>query len=54
MCQDQDVKDVAQPVGAADRHVKKELTKKVRGSRDLERQAEHSRTTEAQVVVDDG
>ena len=52
ICPYHDVKDVAQPVCAADRHFKKALKKKVRGIRDLERQAEQSRTKEAQVVVD--
>jgi hypothetical protein len=46
------LKDVAQPVCAADRHVKSELNKKVRGSREVERHAEQSRTQEAQVVAD--
>jgi hypothetical protein len=54
ICQDPYLTDVAQPVSAADRHFKKELKKKVRGIRDLERQAEQSLTTEAQVVVDYG
>jgi hypothetical protein len=48
------LQDVAQPVGAADRQVKKELKKKIRGLRDLERQAENSPSQEAQVVADDG
>jgi hypothetical protein len=48
------LKDVAQPVGEADRHVKNELKKKVRGVRDVERQAEQSLTTEAQVGADYG
>jgi hypothetical protein len=54
ICQYHYLKDVAQPVCAADRHFKKELKKKVRGIRDIERQAEQSLTKEAQVVVDYG
>jgi hypothetical protein len=50
--QDHYLKDVAQPVCAADRHMKKELKKTVRGIRDLERQAEQLRSKEAQVVAD--
>jgi hypothetical protein len=46
------LKDVTQPVCEADRHVKKELKKKIRGIRDLERQAAKSSTKEAQVVAD--
>ena len=46
------LKDVAQPLCEADRHVKKELKKKIRGIRDLERQAAKSSTKEAQVVAD--
>jgi hypothetical protein len=52
ICQYHYLKDVAQPVCDADRHVKKELKKKVRGIRDLERQAEQLRSKEAQVVAD--
>jgi hypothetical protein len=47
-----DLKDVAQPVCAADRHVKQEWTKKVRGMSDLERQAEKVPTKAAPVVAD--
>jgi hypothetical protein len=54
ICQYHDLKDVAQPVCAADRHVKRELKKKVRGISDVERQAEQSLTKEAQVVADYG
>jgi hypothetical protein len=46
------LKDMAQPVCEADRHVKKELKKKGRGVRDLERQAEKSLTKEAQMGAD--
>jgi hypothetical protein len=52
ICQFHDVTDVAQPVCEADRHVKKELHKKIRGIRDLERQAENSPSKDAQVVAD--
>jgi hypothetical protein len=52
ICQDHYLKDMAQPICEADRHVKKELKKKIRGSRDLERQAENSPSKEAQVVAD--
>jgi len=46
------LKDVGQPVCDMDRHVKKELKKKVRGIRDIERQAEQSASKEAAVVAD--
>jgi hypothetical protein len=46
------LKDMAQPVCDADRHVKKDLKKKIRGIRALERQAENSSSKEAQVVAD--
>jgi hypothetical protein len=52
LCQSHSLKDGAQPVCEADRHFKKELNKKVRGSRDIERQAEQSLTKEAQRVAD--
>jgi hypothetical protein len=52
ICQFHDLNDVAHPVCAADRHVKQELHKKIRGISDRERQAEHSPSTEAQVVAD--
>jgi hypothetical protein len=52
ICQYHYLRDVAQPVSEADRHMKKELKKKIRGIRDLERQAEQSLTKEAQVVAD--
>lgn len=52
LCQSPSVQDVAQPSGEADRHVKKELKKKIRGIRDLERQAESSPSKAAQVVAD--
>jgi hypothetical protein len=46
------LKDVAQPVCEADRHMKKELKKKIRGIREIERQAVQSSTKEAHVVAD--
>jgi hypothetical protein len=52
ICQYHYLKDMAQPVCEADRHVKKELKKKVRGIRDLERQAEKVLTKETQLVAD--
>ena len=52
ICQYHYLKDVAQPICDADPHVKKELKKKVRGIRDIERQAETSPSKEAQVVAD--
>jgi hypothetical protein len=52
ICQFHDLKDVAQPVCEADRHVKKELKKTIRGIRALARQAENSPSKEAQVVAD--
>jgi hypothetical protein len=54
MCQDHDVPEVAQPGCAADRHVKTELHKKIRGIRALARHAENSPRTAAQGVADDG
>jgi hypothetical protein len=53
MCQYHSVNDVAPPVCEADRHVKQARQKKGRGLRDIERQAEPSPTTEAQIGVDD-
>jgi hypothetical protein len=52
ICQYHYLKDVAQPVCDRDRHFKKELKKRVRGIRDIERQAEQSANKEAQVVAD--
>lgn len=52
ICQYHYLKDVAQPICEADRHFKKELKKKIRGIRAIERQAEQSPTKEAQVVAD--
>jgi hypothetical protein len=52
ICQYHYLKDVAQPVCEVDRHFKKELKKKVRGIRTIERQAEQASTKEAQMVAD--
>ncbi|MEW6736899.1 MAG: transposase, partial [Acidobacteriota bacterium] len=46
------LKDLAQPVSELDRHLKKELKKKIRGVRDVERKAEEAARLEAQVVAD--
>jgi hypothetical protein len=46
------LKDLAQPVSEMDRHLKKELKKKIRGVRDVERKAQESTGSEAQVVAD--
>jgi hypothetical protein len=43
---------VRRPVWEADRHFKKELKKKVRGIRAIERRAEQASTKEAQMVAD--
>ena len=52
ICQYHYLKDVAQPICEADRHFKKELKKKVRRVRDIERQRGQSPTKEAQIVAD--
>jgi hypothetical protein len=52
ICQDHSLKDMAQPLCDADRHVKKELHKQVRGIRDLARHAEKALTKDAPVVTD--
>jgi hypothetical protein len=44
--------DVAHPICDADRHVKKELKKKIRGIRELERTAETSPSQDAPMVAD--
>jgi hypothetical protein len=54
ICQYHYLKDVAQPICEADRHFKKELKKRIRGIRDVERQAEQLPTKEAQMVADYG
>jgi hypothetical protein len=52
ICQYHYVKDLAPPVCEADRHVRKELKKKIRGIREVERQAEKAASPEAQLVAD--
>ena len=52
ICHVHDLKDVAPPVCEADRHVKQELNKKLRGIRAMERQAEQSPTQEAPRAAD--
>jgi hypothetical protein len=52
ICQYHYLKDVAQPICDADRHFKKELKKKIRGIREIERQAEAMPSKEAQLVAD--
>lgn len=52
ICQYHYLKDVAQPICDLDRHMKKELKKKIRGIRAIERQAEQSPSKDAQVVAD--
>ena len=54
MCQYHDLKDVAQPICDADRYVKKELHKKIRGIREIERHAETSPSQDAPMVADYG
>jgi hypothetical protein len=53
ICQYHYLKEVAQPICDADRHFKKELKKKIRGIREIERQAEAAPSQEAQLVADD-
>jgi hypothetical protein len=48
------LKDVAQPICDADRQVKKELKQKIRGIREIERQAETSPSKDAPMVADSG
>jgi hypothetical protein len=52
ICQYHYLKDVSQPICDLDRHMKKELKKKIRGIREIERQAEQSPSKEAQIVAD--
>lgn len=51
ICQYHYLKDVAQPICDLDRHMKKELQKKIRGIRAIQRQAEQSPSKDAQVVA---
>lgn len=50
LCQFHYLREAARPIYEADRHAKKELKKKVRGVRQVERQAEAQTGTEAEVV----
>jgi hypothetical protein len=50
LCHFHDLREAAQPIYEADRHAKKELTKRVRGVRPIERQFEGRTDHEAQVV----
>src|SRR6516164_4395667 len=52
LCQFHYLREAAQPIYEADRHAKKELKKRVRGVRPLERQAEKEPSQEAAVVRD--
>jgi hypothetical protein len=50
LCQFHYLREAARPIYEADRHAKKELKKKVRGVRTIERQMETRTDTEAEVV----
>lgn len=50
LCQFHDLREAARPIYEADRHAKKELKKKVRGVRTIERQVEEQTGPEAEVV----
>lgn len=50
LCQFHYLREAARPIYEADRHAKKELKKKVRGVRGIERQAEGRTDTEAGVI----
>lgn len=52
LCHYHYLRDLTQPVCEADRHVKKEIKKKVRGIRQIERQIEDVKGLEAEVVRD--
>jgi hypothetical protein len=54
ICQYHDLQEVAPPIGDADRHVKKELNKKIRGMSEIERPAEAAPSQAAQRVADYG
>src|SRR5262249_46551095 len=51
-CHFHSLREAAKPIYEADRHAKKELKKRVRGVRPIERQAEEEQSEEAQVVRD--
>ena len=50
MCQYHYLREATRPIWEADRHAKKELKKRVRGVRPLERQVEQRDDEEAQMV----
>ena len=50
LCQFHYLREAARPIYEADRHAKKELKKKVRGVREIERQVEGRTDPEAEVV----
>ncbi len=50
MCQFHYLRDAAKPISEADRHAKKELKKRVRGVRPIEREAEEGDDVEAEIV----
>jgi hypothetical protein len=50
LCQFHYLREAARPIYEADRHAKKELKKKVRGVRQIERQVEDRSDPEAEVV----
>jgi hypothetical protein len=52
LCHFHYLREAAKPIYEADRHAKKELKKRVRGVRPIERQAEKEASTEAEVVRD--
>jgi hypothetical protein len=52
LCHFHYLREAAKPIYEADRHAKKELTKRVRGVRRIERQAEAQQGEEASVVRD--
>jgi hypothetical protein len=51
LCQFHYLREAARPIYEADRHAKKELKKKVRGVRDIERRAENRTDSQAEVVT---
>ena len=50
LCQFHYLREAARPIYEADRHAKKELKKKVRGVREIERQVEGATDTQAEVI----
>ena len=51
MCQFHYLREAARPIYEADRHAKKELKKKVRGVRGIERSVEERTDAEAEVIT---